>query len=475
MSIYTQRLHSMFMLPMIQGKILFWPVTDRNCSTNVFEKSFTTGSRFTGISCYGNANNSLGISTDMVCFDESQDLNADFIPQIRETLGTSDYAYEAYFGTARGIDNTLTKIFESSTQNEWQMICQKCKHENYPSLHGKVLDMIQKEGICCVKCKNLLDVDRGKWIRTFEFDATSREMEGFHVPQIIVKDRLTPHSRYIGGVYNKLHGSMAYSEAKFLQEVLGIPTSQGGVPITQQDIKAASTLEISSQSSTWNAQQYQRVSGGVDWGGAEIVSFTVGVLVGYKDGVFDCFAATRPTGIPDEMRHFVVGDFLKKASGSRVELIGADAGFVGSVQNPNLASYTQVPVGSIAYGTTKSFFRPLAENRFTIDRTTLIYIVLTLIKAQRIRFPNGGWFETFTRDLLAIFTEDSSNSHGTTIRLYKRYKDRPDDFLHALGYAVFMASLGITDLPAMAGIPSNSSINAPYIKDVGEERGIFEF
>ena len=88
---------------------------------------------------------------------------------------------------------------------------------------------------------------------------------------------------------------------------------------------------------------------------------------------------------------------------------------------------------------------------------------------KRIRFPKGAWFEQYTRDLLAIFTEDNVNTHGSTIRRYSRYKDRPDDFLHALGYAIFMASLGITDLPSMAGMPANLSMNSPYIADIGEE------
>ena len=401
-----------------------------------------------------------------------QDLNADFIPQIREVLGTSDYRYESYFGTARGIDNTLTKLFENSTQNEWMMRCTKCKHENFPTIAGEVLKMVQIKGISCTKCMNLLDVERGQWIRSFEYDQIHRDAEGYHIPQIIVRDRLQPHDRYIETIYNKLNGSNAISEARFLQEILGIPTSQGGVPLTQKDIKDTSTLDFDLHEPP-NAQIYQRVAGGVDWGGAEVVSFTVGVAVGYRDGYFDVLGATRPTGLPDEQRHFVIGEYLKTRTGSRIELVGADAGFVGSVQNPNLGSFMGVPVGSIAYGTTKKFFMPNTNNCFTVDRTTLIYIVFTLIKAGRIRFPKGGWFEQYTRDLLAVFTEDATNSHGATIRRYARYQDKPDDFLHALGYAIFMCSLGITDLPAMAGMATNLSINASYINDIGMEMGNF--
>ena len=471
MAIYTQRMHSMFMLPMIRACQLPWKIQNTTeCINNVLEKSFLTGSHYVGISTYNNAANALGLTADRVCWDEVQDLNADLIPQVKEVIGTSDYRYESYFGTARSVDNTLTKLFENSTQNLWHMECDHCHHVNVPNIAGEVLSMIRLEGICCVKCGRPIDVTRGQWRRSYEYDAISRDAEGYQIPQIIVQDRITPHDRYIDTIYNKLHGSSAYSEARFCQEVLGIPTSQGGVPITQADIAGASTLDID-QHTIPNCKRYQRVAGGVDWGGSEVTSFTVGVAVGYNDGKFDVVCATRPTGLPDEQRHIVVGQFLNQATSGTIQLVGADAGFVGSVQNPNLSQVMNKPVASIAYGTTKKFITPHSNNHFTADRTTLLYIVLTLIRQKKIRFPKGQWFEVFTRDFFAVYTEDVVNSQGTTMRRYARYTDRADDFVHALGYALFVCSLGLVDLPEMVGIQTDTSINAPFVKDIGVEMG----
>jgi phage FluMu protein Com len=473
MSIYTQRMHSVFMLPMIRSCMLPWKIQNStDCINNVHEKSFLTGSHYFGISAYNSAAQALGLSRiDSIMFDEVQDLNADLIPQIKETSGASDFRYESYFGTARSVDNTLTILFENSTQNYWHMTCPHCKKVNYPTLGGNVLDMIQKQGVSCVHCGKLLDVDMGRWVRSYDYDPTFRDADGFHVPQIIVKDRITPHERYIDTIYNKLHGSSAYSEARFLQEVLGIPTSQGGKPITPEDIKGACVLDIDKDTPVAGIQKYQRVAAGVDWGGSEITSFTVGVIIGYSSGMFDVVGAVRPTGLPDEQRHIAVGRFLNKASSNCIQLVGADAGFVGSVQNPNLGQVMGKQVASISYGTTKKFLSPHINNHFTVDRTTLLYIVLTLIKQKKIRFPKGDWFEIYTRDLLSIYTEDVVSSQGMTMRRYARYTDKPDDFLHALGYGLLMCSLGIVDLPEMVGMQSDTSINAPYIGEIGVEMG----
>jgi len=474
LALYTQRLNSMFLMPMLRGCLLPWPIQNtKDCTNNVLEKSFLTGSRYIGISTYSTANQALGITGDWVLFDETQDMNADLIPQIKEVIGTSDYRYESYFGTARSVENTLSILYENSTQKVAHVKCTKCGKVNIPNLEHRVFDMIQKHGIACIDCKELLNVSSAQWIRTYEYDQLNRDTEGYHIPQIMVEDRIKPYDRYVETIYNKLHGTNAYSETKFLQEVLGIPTSQGGMPITQKDIQEACVLDIEADTRT-PPGRYHAIAGGADWGGSEVTSFTVGVVLGYMDGKFDVLGATRPTGLPDEIRHIAVADYMTSRVGDRIDLIGADAGFVGSVQNPNLSQYTGIPVASICYGTTKRFLVPHVNNNFTVDRTTLIFIVLTLIKQKKIRFPKGGWFGAFTRDIMAIYTEDVVSHNGSTLRRYSRYSDRPDDFVHALGYALLVCALKAhIDLPSMVGMSIDSSLTAPYIKYTGHETGQF--
>lgn len=407
-----------------------------------------------------------------------QDLNVEFIPQIREILGTSDYRWETFTGTARTLDNTLQVLFDQSSQNEWHMRCRKCGYVNIP-IGDDALKMIQPQGIGCARCSTHarfrpLDVSDGWWKPMFK--ERDKLFRGFHVPQTIVVDRITPHDRYVDTIYNKLHGVERYSLAKFQQEVLGISSEQGARPLTVQQIRDASSVVTPHR-----IEEYSHIAGGADWGGSEITSFTVGTLVGlHHTGVFHCLGALRPTGIQDNFRHLPIAAYFKRMGGSRLVALGADGGFVGSVQNKNLGSATGVPCASILYGTKKNFFQASGGhfNIFTVDRSTLIYIVFSMIAEGKLRLPSDPAFQVFWDDLMAVSAADIETPSGT-IRRYQRMATKADDFLHALGYALFVCSLMCgRDLPSMIGMENNSSVNSRLVTDVGgrpiigEEQGV---
>ena len=122
------------------------------------------------------------------------------------------------------------------------------------------------------------------------------------------------------------------------------------------------------------------------------------------------------------------------------------------------------------YGTKKMFYQAYPANNFVVDRSTLMWIAYTLMKDHKLLFPKGVDFEKFSIDLTATYIEDVEAPNGITIRRYCRYKQMPDDFLHALGYAIFVVALGMKlDLPGMLGISPKSSVNKPYIDMIGEE------
>jgi len=489
LAIYTNRLHHIHFSNMIRSCGLPWPIQDQDCVNNVNEKTFRTGSHFHGVSCFNSAGNALGIAIDWIVLDEVQDLNLDFVPQIRETLRTSDFRWESYFGTARGIENTIQLLYDESSGGEWRMRC-GCKafgRDIIPDLEHDAIGMIQRHGVACPDCSRLIDVERGEWIHRHPDRAQDEYGEdergnpvivkagfaGFHIPATIVRDVCTPYDRYLETIYDKLHGVSRYSEAKFLQEVLGISSDQGGRPITPEEIQKASVLDITEDGEGFNAEHYSLLAGGQDWGGSEITSFTVGTIVGWHPtGVFHCLGAARPTGIPDNERHIPMAAFYQRVGKGRMVGIGADAGFVGSVQNRNLARISGIRTANIAYGTKRDFFHAMPGNNFVVDRTTLIYLAYTLIREGKLLFPKGRWFETFTKDLTATYIEDVEAPNGITIRRYCRRKNLPDDFLHSLGYALFIASIaqGI-DLPAMLGLGANGSLSSQAIslQQLGEE------
>jgi hypothetical protein len=467
LSIYVQRLHHMYFSTMMNNFRLPWKIQTDGCVKNVGEKSFYNGSHFHGVSCFNNAENARGIPTDWNFYDEVQGLNLDFLPAIQETLGASDvkYQWETFVGTALSIENTIAILFKQSSACEWHMKCPNafCNHWNVPTLDAEALTMIQPHGIACAKCKTLLDVTRGEWVPAYQ--DRHQSFRGFHIPQTIVKDRIEPQQNYMR-VYNKLHGIERYSTTKFCQEVLGIPTESGDRGVTEKEIRDASTLPFKN-GEPGDLRRYMYITGGADWGGNEVTSFTVGTAVGWDTATstFHVLGAVRPLGIPSEERHLPIAAFMKKAG---VQAIGADVGFVGAVQTKNLGRVAGVVAAGIGYVTSKSFYIPKAGNNFSVDRSTLLFIMFTLIKNKKILFPSDPSFWSFTQDLTALFVEDIETP-TQTIRRYARYQERADDFAHALAYAIFAAGIlgrpGL-DLPSMVGMSPNSSISSDAIDTI---------
>lgn len=472
LAMYVSRMHHTYMGPMQATCQLPWIIQNNQCVNNVSEKTFASGGHYHGVSCFNSPRGALGLTVDAATFDEVQDLNIEYIPQIREVLGTSNYRWETYLGTARTLDNTLQVLFEQSSQNEWHMRCPRCGYVNIP-IGEDALKMIQPQGIGCARCSTLerfrpLDVNNGWWKPMFK--EREKTFRGFHVPQTIVKDRITPHDRYVDTIYNKLHGVERYSLARFQQEVMGISSEQGARPITIQQIREASTLPASHR-----IEEYSHITGGADWGGSEITSFTVGTMVGlHYSGKFHCLGAIRPTGIQDNFRHLPIAAYMKRMGGDRLKAIGADGGFVGSVQNRNLAAAAGVPCASILYGSKKNFFQASGGhfNIFTVDRSTLLYIVFSMIVEGKLLLPSDPGFQIFWDDLMAVSAADLDTPSGT-VRRYQRMASKADDFLHALGYGLFTCALmSGRDLPSMIGLAANSSVNRTMMEDIGDERGV---
>lgn len=477
LQIYTQRLHQVHLNPFVQTCTLPWPVQDESCINNVNSKSFLSQSHYHGVSCFNSPANALGIAIDDIVYDEVQDLNFEFIPQIRETMRTSSFRWETFFGTARGVENTIQMLFDQSSGAEWHMRC-GCGLWVVPTKEKHAISMIQPHGIACPDCQRLLDVSNGEWVHAFP--ARAQQFGGYHIPATIVRDvthpidSKDPHAHYLDTIYNKVHGIRKYSEAKVLNEILGISHDQGGRPITPEEIREASVLPFDGNLIRPQPHHYTMITGGADWGGSEQISFTVGTAIGFTPtGEIHVLGAVRPTGVPDNDRHLPLAAFFQRISQNTIQGVGADAGFVGGVQNRNLQRVMNVRTASIAYGTQKLFYRALPLNNFVVDRTTLIYCVYALIRNKTILLPQGEWFETFSNDLTATYIEDIEAPNGAINRRYKRYEQKADDFLHALGYAVFVgAVMQNMDLTEMVGLGRMSSLNAGFTEVAGEESGL---
>lgn len=95
---------------------------------NVFMKQFLNGSRMYLRYALLNADRIRGYSADMNLFDECQDLKADVIPVIQETMSRSIHKKVVYAGTPKRSKGTLAKLWGDSTMNEYVIKCTHCGH-----------------------------------------------------------------------------------------------------------------------------------------------------------------------------------------------------------------------------------------------------------------------------------------------------------------------------------------------------------
>ena len=480
LSLYTQRLSHTYLDPLARSCAVPWNIIDRHCVQNVCEKTYVSGGHYYGVSCFANAGQALGIPN--ICatyFDEVQDMDFELIPQVLQCSSANvEFGWETYTGTARGIENTIETLWLESSQNTWHVRCKYCSHDNVPTAEES-RKMIQKAGIGCSKCSTdanpkLLDVGHGWWEPAYpEREST---FQGFHVPQIFISDRArvdTPeHYRaYHRNIYSRIAGIGAWSPSRFDQEILGLSTEGGSRPLTPDQLRRASSLPYS-EGNPPNMADYTHASGGADWGGSEITSFTIGVALGrHASGEFHVLGAVRPLGLRPEEQPLPLAAMMKRICGPRLSCVGADGAFVGPLQNKTLSGATGVPCASILYGAQKKFFSHSSGrfNVFTVDRSTLLFCVYTLIITGLLKFPSGTWFEEFSKDLMAVSIEEVDTPNGT-IRRYARIPSKADDFLHALGYGLLvMCATSHIDLPGLCGLAPNSSVNRGMAELIGEE------
>jgi hypothetical protein len=170
-------------------------------------------------------------------------------------------------------------------------------------------------------------------------------------------------------------------------------------------------------------------------------------------------------------QYLPVAASIMRMAGDRLTAIGGDGLFVGPIQNKNLSRTCNVPCGSILYGTNKKFFTASGGsfNVFSVDRSTIIYIVYALLISGKLKLPSGSWFDIFSQDLMAVAIEEVDTPNGT-IRRYARIPSKADDFLHALAYGLFTVALMAGEkLPAMVGLAPNSSVNQGMSELIGLE------
>ena len=421
---------------------------DSRVSSQVFEKSFTNGSIIFLRSAFRSADRTRGISARDLCLDELQDFLGSEIPVIMECTSHFDDSSLIMAGTPKSLDNPIEVAWQDSSQNEWLVKCRHCNHYNF--LDEKNIAPTEfytsgrlPPGPICAKCFKPIDVPKwGKWYSL----SPGKRVSGYRIPQIMVPWIISTMDQWERLLWKRDN----YPLGQFYNEVLGLSYDNASKPITRTELLAscdASHKMLSDRPGPEEIAAARRYSlvGGVDWGegndgseksptgklrNASYTVFTIGYWVNQKQ--FKIVYAKRYQGSevdPD----FVVKDIARLCQTYGVKLIGVDWGHGWGVNNHLvrlLGSDRVVQFQYLPKQKEKVKWDAIGW-KYQLHRNLVISEIFYSMKHGEFIFPAWSQFETFAKDILAVFTE--YNEFRREMKYDHKATD-PDDFLHSMTY-----------------------------------------
>jgi len=491
-----RRVSANYVKPFIENSILDKLIAGKSVERSVLQKTFRNEARMYFSFAFLDVDRIRGLSVDCVKYDEIQDIDTDFIPIIKECMSASRYGIEMFFGTPKTLDNTIQVLWERSSQAEWVTRCQACNHENIPGLEYHLLKMIGPRGPVCAKCGRDIQPRTGRWIH-----ANPDELPlnvGYHVPQIIMpmhyedldepwKLQEHPTEKWLD-LLGKREGRNNYTEAKFLNEVLGESCDVGTKLVTLTDIKRVATLNKNTEKDALRSiHNYLYRAMGVDWGGGgeDEISFTVVTVVGMnpQSGKMECIFAKRLhlgyshiEEAQEVMRlfkafqcHYFCHDY--GGSGSVREALMIQSGFPIEKILPFM--YVRATVNKMVEAKRPGGFNQRAY--YTVDKARSLVLQAQCIKTQAIQlFKYDSESQEILHDLLALIEAKSERPGAADVFLITRNAKMPDDFAHALNFAcigiwhVHKAYPDLTKLTQIKLTPEQRNFADPVVQDWNE-------
>lgn len=429
---------------------------------DVYEKIFAdTNSAILFKYAKEDATRCRGPATDHNIHDEVQDMLFEILPIIAETMALSYYKREFYAGTPLTTSNTINELWKRSNQLEWATKCTSCNHWNMLTEDNNPIAMIRPEGLSCSKCSTLLDTTQGLWV-----SATSKQektdLVGYHLAQPIIPF-YNRDAKSWKVVYKKVTDG-SYGMHQIYNEVFGLAYDTGSRPITMEDLKKLCVLGKSKDEYgnmnifIKNKPTYIKTTTGVDWGVNMITSRTAAVHGAVRsDGRYEVFDATifSSNDYDDHIEQIAC------RSNSIQSAIAADGGpdpirahKLGELTDPSRMLIVRYGSGKLVQEYQLPKGAPDWKSaRFVLHRSDCLSFTFRMLKEGKILFPDYGEMEQAFNDILNEFIETKLGALNKEL-VYSHAPTAPDDFLHALTFALVTAYTAIGD-PQLRG-PSSS-------------------
>lgn len=400
---------------------------------------FKNGSALVFKTASNSGDKARSISADKLICDEYQDfdrISSDVDKKARDVLlenvSHSDHGSSVTFGTPKTIGSDFHELWESSTQDRWQVICKKCDRDQ-PITFRNIMMFDEawdqnKPDLAyygCVNCSTEIeDRNIGRWVQTNPHGI----LKGFHIPRLIVpwheaSNIVTAHgTRNLKGKTTEL----------FYNEVLGEFYSGSSQPFNDEILNMAYNVDHTFYES-YNGSTFM----GIDWGDTT----TVCVIDYDKESDIPKIVHAAKFSQKDALEQVdSIAELIRRFN---VRFTVADFGY-GKVQNYELKKKFpgRVYEGLHVYNSRQTeglFFWNHSEGRVNIERDKAISELSNRVK--RGWSCSGGLLiprDHVARYALAEYLEELKNviavqkNNRTT---YERVKGG-DHFMHALLYSI---------------------------------------
>lgn len=443
----ASRFSTMYLDPYLASPLIKKYYRDSSSKKNVMEKSLNNGSIvfLSYAETESDADRVRGIAANKMYLDECQDASFEALPVLFEVLSAQENPKKFLTGTAKGEDNTLERYRKMTNQAEWATKCPHCGHWNIPWNEENCVSMCKRpEGPSCIKCGELIDVSKGKWVAAIP---SIKDKIGFHIPQLIIPERVK--NKTVNGILVNKWGEILdklenYPRPKWLNEVAGLAAGKGNRILSMSEAMACCNPAKLSFDTSW-PMDYRGINNvvlGVDWSvTGSTISYTVISILGY-DYMGKCYLlhSERLQGIDILDQVTRVGQLYRQFN---CQLMASDRG-VGVLQGQLLQnSLGPDKVIMVQYVAARVHARYDRQGGFlSADRTQAIDNVILKMKLGKIKFETPSWEITqgFWSDALAVFEEESLSGR----RLYRKDEGALDDWLHSIvfGHVGWMCLTG---------------------------------
>lgn len=417
---------------------------------NVFEKTYTNRSKVyvSYAQTEADSDRVRGMTADLWCADEVQDMQLKAMPIIKEILNTSDYGYQIFAGTSKSSANTLEQLWLETNQCEFIKKCSKCNKWVIPDNFQTCMEMCSNENyMVCPHCHKEFSFVGGQWVAAVPELSTGKDAKwGLHLPQLIFGANTRTGSRQWNDLYDKVQQSLngvLYTPDTVANEIFGLSTDLGATSLGLSEARACSFPEwkdwVNPQGTNIPPEAQLLLRGihttvlGVDWSvsGSEGSHTVVSVMGVDHSGRLILLYSKKLMGT-----HILtqVDEVIQIASRYNCKMIGSDRG-VGVLQGELMQQrYGATRVVMCQYVSSSRRLKWDGPGNFlAADRTGAMDDVMHKMRLGPDRFMSPSWEVTkdFWADALSIYEEETVIGK----RVYRKQPSVPDDWFHSVVFA----------------------------------------